>query len=67
MVVYNDFITSEEEESLFNEVEPYLKRMRYQYDHWDNVSIYSETRLIRPQNTHKNLAKLRGPFNMGPD
>ena len=38
MLIYNDFITKEEEESLFNEVEPYLKRMRYEYSHWDNVS-----------------------------
>ena len=38
MLIYNDFITEEEEESLFNEVEPYLKRMRYEYNHWDNVS-----------------------------
>ena len=38
MLIYNDFITEEEEKSLFNEVEPYLKRMRYEYNHWDNVS-----------------------------
>ena len=38
MLIYNDFITEEEEESLFNEVEPYLKRMRYEYNQWDNVS-----------------------------
>ena len=41
MLIYNDFITPEEEESLFSEVEPYLKRMRYEYDHWDNVSKMS--------------------------
>ena len=39
MLIYNDFITEEEEKSLFNEVEPYLKRMRYEYNHWDNVSV----------------------------
>ena len=38
MLIYNDFITEEEEESLFNEVEPYMKRLRYEYNHWDNVS-----------------------------
>ena len=40
MLVYEDFITEEEEMSLFEEVEPYLKRMRYEFDHWDNVSAH---------------------------
>ncbi len=38
MLIYNDFISPEEEESLLNEVEPYMKRLRYEYDHWDDVS-----------------------------
>ena len=35
----DDFISEEEEMSLFEEVEPYLKKMRYEFDHWDDVSF----------------------------
>lgn len=38
MTVHYDFLTSEEEKSIFDEIEPYLKRMRYQFDHWDDVN-----------------------------
>lgn len=36
--VRDDFISKEEESLLLKEVEPYLKRQKYQYDHWDDVS-----------------------------
>lgn len=42
MTVLPNFITSEEEENLMKEVEPILKRRRYEFDHWDNVSILFE-------------------------
>ncbi len=38
LLVYENFISDIEEKSLFDEVEIYLKRMRYAYDHWDDVS-----------------------------
>lgn len=38
MQVYPEFITEREEIALLNEVEPQLRRMRYEFDHWDNVS-----------------------------
>ena len=38
MTLIKDFITTEEEESLFKEVEPHLKRQVYEKDHWDEVS-----------------------------
>ena len=41
MHVYEDFISEDEEKSLINEVEPYLKRLRYETDHWDDVSVFS--------------------------
>ena len=41
LVVYENFISVEEEKSLLNEVEPYLKRLRYEHDHWDDVSSFS--------------------------
>ena len=37
--VREDFISEEEESLLLKEVEPYLKRQKYQYDHWDDVSV----------------------------
>ena len=39
--VHDDFITHNEESALMAEVEPYLKRLPYQYDHWDDVSRQS--------------------------
>lgn len=38
MKVYDNFLTETDEKNLFNEVESYLKRMRYEFDHWDDVS-----------------------------
>lgn len=37
MLVYKDFISVREEEALLNEIEPYLKRLRYETSHWDDV------------------------------
>ena len=36
--VYEDFISEDEERYLVTEVEPYLKRLKYEHDHWDDVS-----------------------------
>jgi len=43
MVVFDDFVSKEEEESIFAEVQPYMKRLRYEFDHWDDVSILHTT------------------------
>lgn len=43
MKVFPDFITPEEEDSIFKEVEPYMKRLRYEFSHWDDVSITTIT------------------------
>lgn len=37
MIVINDFITEEEEQMIFSEVGPYLKRLKYESSHWDDV------------------------------
>jgi hypothetical protein len=37
--VYKDFISAEEENNLLEELEVKFKRSRYQYDHWDDVSL----------------------------
>ena len=36
--VIEDFISESEEKSFMDELEPYLKRMHYEYDHWDDVT-----------------------------
>ena len=33
-----DFISEDEETVLYEEVQRYLKKLRYEFDHWDNVS-----------------------------
>jgi len=38
MTVFDDFLSVEEEESIIREIEPYMSRMRYEFDHWDDVS-----------------------------
>lgn len=44
MKVYPDFITPEEETFLLEELEPYMKRLRYEIDHWDDaIHGYRET------------------------
>ena len=37
--VRTKFISEEEECTLLKELEPGLKRKRYQFDHWDDVSL----------------------------
>jgi alkylated DNA repair protein alkB family protein 7 len=37
MTVKTEFISEEEENSLLNEVEKYISRLRYKFDHWDNA------------------------------
>jgi len=41
--VLPDFISDEEEKILLDEVEPHLKRLRYEADHWDHqIVLYRE-------------------------
>lgn len=37
MILIEDFITEDEEEHLLAETKKTMKRMRYQYDHWDDA------------------------------
>jgi len=44
MKVHDDFITKEEEISMFEELKPVLQRLIYERDHWDNaIEGYRET------------------------
>lgn len=40
MRILPDFLAPDEEERLLEEIEPYLKRMRYEFDHWDDVCMW---------------------------
>ena len=40
VLIYPDFISAEEEKFILDEIEPYMKRLRYEVDHWDDVSVY---------------------------
>ncbi|XP_014667331.1 PREDICTED: alpha-ketoglutarate-dependent dioxygenase alkB homolog 7, mitochondrial-like [Priapulus caudatus] len=58
LMVIDDFITPEEETSFLDEVLPYMKRLRYEYDHWDNaIHGYRETE--RSQWNDVNCATLQ--------
>lgn len=37
MTIIENFLSEDDENKLLNELEPYLKRMRYEFDHWDDV------------------------------
>ena len=37
----NEFVSEEEGRVIFDEVEDYLEDAEYQYDHWDNVNVFS--------------------------
>lgn len=55
-VVYGDFISVEEENTLLTEIEPYLKRLRYEHDHWDNaIHAYRETERKHWSEVNKNI------------
>lgn len=43
MQVLPNFITTEEEKFLIEEIDPYMRRLRYEQSHWDDVSITSES------------------------
>lgn len=35
--IIENFISEDEEQKLLEEIEPHLKRMRYEFDHWDDA------------------------------
>jgi len=38
MKIFPDFISEKEEDILIKEVEPYMRQLRYEFSHWDDVS-----------------------------
>nr|XP_055049721.1 alpha-ketoglutarate-dependent dioxygenase alkB homolog 7, mitochondrial [Misgurnus anguillicaudatus] len=46
--VRENFISEEEEDAIFKEVEPGLRKKRYEFDHWDDaIHGYKETERLR--------------------
>lgn len=39
MLIFESFLSTDEEKTLLNEIEPYMKRLRYEFSHWDNVGL----------------------------
>lgn len=37
MTVYEDFLGEVEENSILDEIQPYLAKLHYEFDHWDDV------------------------------
>lgn len=58
MRIIPEFITEEEEKQLHEEIEPYMSRMRYEFDHWDDVSIEAK-RKIGPLRSKRHLIPLQ--------
>ncbi|XP_013197313.2 alpha-ketoglutarate-dependent dioxygenase alkB homolog 7, mitochondrial [Amyelois transitella] len=68
MRVLPNFVTEAEEASLVQELEPRLKRMRYEFDHWDNaIQGYRETEYSgwSPENA-RVLRRVRAAAFRGP-
>lgn len=38
MLVLEEFLSADEEAEMCKEVDPYMQRLRYEFDHWDDVS-----------------------------
>ncbi|CAG2166759.1 unnamed protein product [Oppiella nova] len=59
--VIDDFVTEEEEQCLLREIEPYVKRLRYESSHWDDaIHEYRETeRSVWTQDNQKIIDRVR--------
>nr|CAI5862590.1 unnamed protein product [Callosobruchus analis] len=48
MVVHSDFLSPEDEQSIIDEIDPYMKKLRYEFDHWDDaIHGYRETERLK--------------------
>ncbi|CAK9298253.1 unnamed protein product [Gordionus sp. m RMFG-2023] len=56
LFIHEDFISTLEEKSLFQEIDPFLKNLIYENDHWDDAIIgYRET---EKKSWNKNNTKI---------
>ncbi|KAK9892391.1 hypothetical protein WA026_019842 [Henosepilachna vigintioctopunctata] len=61
MKVYENFLSESEEKSILEEIEPYMDKLRYEFDHWDDaIHGYRETeRLVWNKTNMKILDRVR--------
>uniref|UniRef100_A0A1A9WT23 Alpha-ketoglutarate-dependent dioxygenase AlkB-like domain-containing protein n=1 Tax=Glossina brevipalpis TaxID=37001 RepID=A0A1A9WT23_9MUSC len=72
MRILANFISEDQEQQLLNEIEPYIKRLRYEFDHWDDAihgfreterkHWYPENRKIIDKIQHTGFADEVMPF-----
>ncbi|XP_070564158.1 alpha-ketoglutarate-dependent dioxygenase alkB homolog 7, mitochondrial-like [Ptychodera flava] len=56
--LYLNFLTEDDEQSLQREIDRYMKRMRYEYDHWDDaIHGYRETEFSRWSERNQKIIK----------
>lgn len=67
VIVVQDFLNEEEEDTLFKEVEPHLKRLRYEVNHWDDaICGYRETERKHWSEESKKILKRVQQFAFAP-
>ncbi|XP_057658414.1 alpha-ketoglutarate-dependent dioxygenase alkB homolog 7, mitochondrial isoform X1 [Diorhabda carinulata] len=56
MVVIPNFLSEIDENSILAEIEPYLRKMRYEFDHWDNaIHGFRETERLKWNETNTEI------------
>ncbi|XP_068728018.1 alpha-ketoglutarate-dependent dioxygenase alkB homolog 7, mitochondrial-like [Montipora capricornis] len=66
--ICEEFVSEEEEGLLLKEVEPYLKRQKYQYDHWDDaIHGYRETEKSRWSQESLSIFQRIRDVSFGPE
>jgi alkylated DNA repair protein alkB family protein 7 len=56
MIIKENFLSVDEEQSLLEEVEPYMKKLRYEFDHWDDaIHGYRETERLEWNEANKKI------------
>ncbi|CAH0548885.1 unnamed protein product [Brassicogethes aeneus] len=70
MTIYEDFLSDTEEKSILEEIEPYMNKLRYEFDHWDDaIHGYRETERLNWNENNTNILnrvrKLAFPPNVG--
>ncbi|CAG7822379.1 unnamed protein product [Allacma fusca] len=71
MLLYPDFVSAEDEQSLMKELEPYLSRLHYETSHWDDaIHHYRETERSKWNKNNEGIInrvrRLAFPPNVSP-
>ncbi|KAL3271714.1 hypothetical protein HHI36_022185 [Cryptolaemus montrouzieri] len=56
MKVYRNFLSLDEEKSILEEIEPYMSKLKYEFDHWDDaIHGYRETERLKWNNENAKI------------